>query len=121
VALDDPATEDADGAEDGGAEVSDVAGADVGAGAVAGGCVAWAGGGGAPLCPAGGTGGLAAGCWGCWGCCAPGRTGAMRGGGLLASVLFLENDQPSKLPGGGLWFVTPSSLDFHAPPLVAYQ
>ena len=47
--------------------------------------------------------------------------GASRGGGLVSAVWLSENDQPSKLPSGGLRFITPHSLYFHCPPFGAYQ
>ncbi|MCP2334567.1 hypothetical protein [Actinoalloteichus caeruleus] len=48
---------------------------------------------------------------------AAGRRGATRGGGFVVSVRFNENDQPSKLPSGGLRFMTPHWLYSQAPPL----
>ncbi|MFD5764755.1 hypothetical protein ACFWIN_02885 [Streptomyces sp. NPDC127049] len=50
-----------------------------------------------------------------------GRCGAIRGGGLVVDDLFFENDQPSKLPVGGLRFVTRHWLYVQFPPFGACQ
>ena len=47
--------------------------------------------------------------------------GATLGFGLVAVVLSLENDQPSKPPGITRWLTAPWLLYFHAPPFGAYQ
>ncbi|RUL89901.1 hypothetical protein EG812_28395 [Verrucosispora sp. FIM060022] len=79
----------------------------------AGGVGAGGGGAGAEVRGGGGAGGVVRG--------GAGRFGATAGRGALSALRFSENDQPSKLPAGGLRLRTPLSLYVQTPPSGACQ